>query len=217
MGLGDNRSIANCISGSREAIDIGQGLSGRETVKHITRWTVFGMRYSCYERVFHPSGNHRNNVNYTSVVKISRRSLKTVRTVNDLVRKQIVNFTLAPTVFEDSYLKWNMENACSLWSRKNFVFGSPRLIHDHPQSSTASSCLSGWWCQSMWPSLTSSLVPRPHSLSLPEKWGRVAHRHWRLHVFIPLHSAILRKALPPLCCSFNSCSFKLHKTAQNQF
>ena len=38
-GLGDGRSFANGISGSREAIDMGQGLLGRETVglKHITR------------------------------------------------------------------------------------------------------------------------------------------------------------------------------------
>ena len=41
-----------------------------------------------------------------------------------------------------------MENTFSLWARKSFVFGSPQLIDDHLQISTASSCLSRRWCQS---------------------------------------------------------------------
>jgi len=45
------------------------------------------------------------------------------------------------------YLKWNMENTCSLWQRKSLVFGSPWLIDNDPQSSTASSCHSSQWCQ----------------------------------------------------------------------
>ena len=66
-GAYDDRWIANCISGSREAINMGQGLYGRETIgrKHITQ-QVFDLQCSCYKCVFHLSGNCRNDVYYAS-------------------------------------------------------------------------------------------------------------------------------------------------------
>ena len=80
------------------------------------------------------------------------------------------------------YLKWNMENASSLWARKSFVFASPWLIDNDTRSGTTSSCCSSGWCQPKgvaWPHyyLTRRAYPQ-NSLSFLASGGKRTNLSW---------------------------------------